>query len=383
MTAILAIEQGGEHLVPRLVLLLCGSWGLLGAMSPRVSFLSLGAVCVLAGAASAQTAPVPSRPAPPLTVPIHPAPLDEQTQAALDANKPRTYAIRIKNVSPSLMAYWLDPKNHAAPPSALPGEREAIAILKDYSLPVGVERIVAVDPQNALLIFGTPKGAQELMQTIDLLDQPRLFKVVIDLRKVAFDSTIYWIDSLAPSAKEWQSAAPTLRVTREGETEALRALVGEDRAALQSLPVLETDLNVAARLPFATLAPGTPSYGPFIPNFGRAKNFEYTMPVLPAFPNLDPDIQPRKLRELPRPKRGEVNLIPIIGADEVLNLFTFGPGLKSEVVRVPDGETVVLSGSAKAMGLVPPSPRFDSFVLCVTPHVINSAPLPAAPEPAK
>ncbi|PQV64904.1 type II and III secretion system protein [Abditibacterium utsteinense] len=39
-------------------------------------------------------------------------------------------------------------------------------------LPEGVDSIVAIDPQNALLVFGTDEGVRELQETIDFLDRP-------------------------------------------------------------------------------------------------------------------------------------------------------------------------------------------------------------------
>ena len=41
-----------------------------------------------------------------------------------------------------------------------------------FQLPEGVERVIAIDPQNVLLVSGTPAGVAQLSQTIAFLDRP-------------------------------------------------------------------------------------------------------------------------------------------------------------------------------------------------------------------
>ncbi|RYX84931.1 hypothetical protein EON83_08310 [bacterium] len=82
----------------------------------------------------------------------------------------KTFTVPIRNVKASVMAWWLDPQNQdrpqfpSVPPSPLANKQE--------KLPEGVARIVAVDPQNALLVFATFDGANQLAQTIRSLDRP-------------------------------------------------------------------------------------------------------------------------------------------------------------------------------------------------------------------
>lgn len=56
-----------------------------------------------------------------------------------------------------------------------------------FDLPEGVDRIVAVDPQNALLVFGTDEGVRELTDTIQFLDRP-LRQVEIEAQFVSVNT---------------------------------------------------------------------------------------------------------------------------------------------------------------------------------------------------
>lgn len=194
--------------------------------------------------------------------------------------KKRTFKFALKNVKPSLMAYWLDPAGHEMPPEIrkqnqlndrytappiqilggnmgassmqvaggspspydtkgvvpsssagtiggmdssqnpyIQSNSESVRTLADaqfggnnngggggrggnngggvggrggnqgvFQLPPNVDRIVAVDPQNALLVFGTPQGANELAQTINFLDRP-LRQVEIEAQFVSVNVT--------------------------------------------------------------------------------------------------------------------------------------------------------------------------------------------------
>ncbi|RYX85634.1 hypothetical protein EON83_04655 [bacterium] len=94
--------------------------------------------------------------------------------------------IRVRNIKPSLIAYWLDSANHQMPVELkvaqafgmegafqdlprLPGNANGPAELK---LPQGITRLVAIDPQNTLLAFGTKEGLQALADLIPTLDVP-------------------------------------------------------------------------------------------------------------------------------------------------------------------------------------------------------------------
>ena len=57
-----------------------------------------------------------------------------------------------------------------------------------FPLPKGVERIVAIDQQNALLVTASPDGLEELQRTIDFLDQP-LKQVEIEAQFVSVSTS--------------------------------------------------------------------------------------------------------------------------------------------------------------------------------------------------
>ena len=181
--------------------------------------------------------------------------LDEMTSSS--DTKVRTFPMRILNVKPSLLAYWLDPSNNPEPIDLRQAKQAEAAFTNHqlstqmvgpgnsqfsasgvngfggngqgfdtqgivpnnftgnpylnsnaqvrtyadaqigrnnnnnnqqngrggngrggaggggtFQLPEGVDRIVAVDPQNVLLVSGTPEGVAKLRQTIGFLDRP-------------------------------------------------------------------------------------------------------------------------------------------------------------------------------------------------------------------
>ena len=104
----------------------------------------------------------------------------------------QTYSVPIRNVKASLMAYWLDPANHELPIELGPATPEQTHQARPnkgvFQLPTGVTRIVAVDPQNTLLVFGTPEGVQQLRSTITFLDRP-LRQVEVEAQFVQMKSS--------------------------------------------------------------------------------------------------------------------------------------------------------------------------------------------------
>lgn len=156
------------------------------------------------------------------------SPLALGTAPSVQTGK-QTFKLTLKNVKPSIMAYWLDPDHHEKPselqdqaPDYSPrqpfingakvpllGDIPLIGSLfspkqkpftqpvapvtssppnpelapKFLQLPARVDRIVAIDPQNALLVFGTTEGVKALEERVAVLDKP-LQKVEIEARIV-------------------------------------------------------------------------------------------------------------------------------------------------------------------------------------------------------
>lgn len=88
-----------------------------------------------------------------------------------------TRPIRVQNVPPSLIAFWLDPKNHPLP-TRFGTKRNSLDLAANptsespFALPAGIDQIIAVDPQEVLLVIGTEAGIQNLAATVAFLDRP-------------------------------------------------------------------------------------------------------------------------------------------------------------------------------------------------------------------
>jgi len=131
----------------------------------------------------------------------------------------RWQMFRVRSIPPCILAFWLDPVDNLAPtalehwpsgnwpeawsrldPIRKPEDLRAIAFtVRDtvrsdpthaldngypnspqategeagtYELPEGIDRVVAIDPQNSLLVRGTPTALSELAIDLARLDQP-------------------------------------------------------------------------------------------------------------------------------------------------------------------------------------------------------------------
>ncbi len=331
---------------------------------------------------------------------IVPVPLDEKPQAQLELHSKRMYQVRLQNVSPSVMAFWLDPKNHPLPVELL---NEAILqggpfstrrpvfgflplksgdgidisslLLPRLPLPEGVERIVAVHPQKVLLVYGTSKGFGELSKIIAFLDRPA--------RSPQPELTVFWIDSLAPEAANWSANSLSTRIAGDAELSALESLVRADRALRVSSPPLE--ISQAPSFTFFLEKPlEAPPASPklTIPNVAEGKKFESPMPVWKADPEIDPGIQMmKKLTPDAVPRPGTGFLEPSNSSDK--NAFRIvNPAAPSQTITVSleAGKPILVLGAA--LGLISPTPRFSVAVLLVTPRVVT-APVASSPPIAR
>jgi type II secretory pathway component GspD/PulD (secretin) len=131
----------------------------------------------------AQTPPVAAlRQAQPLKVqPLQTQPLKAD---ALLGTLGQGKAIRIRNVSSDVMAYWLDPVHNKLPasfqiavespkhtllgnPMPLPGWGTGKSLL-----PGGVTQVVSIAPQNIIIAFGNTEAIQRLEDLLTVLDRP-------------------------------------------------------------------------------------------------------------------------------------------------------------------------------------------------------------------
>ncbi|BCM91416.1 hypothetical protein IAD21_03288 [Abditibacteriota bacterium] len=360
-------------------------------MSLRLCLIVAGGVGIFVSVAQAQTVTnplvVPAFPTPPLVVPITPTPLDEKSQEILEAQKLRAFVVSLKHVKPSVMAHWLDPKNHKLPDSELNYPPFPLA-LNNLVLPKGINSLTALDEGNILVLVGTVQGIAELRQTILLLDRVQVNKpwplsIIVNL-PVTFDVSICWIDSVAPGEQDWKIAASTPRIARAGELESLDALKAQDRVSLQPLLSKTVAGGETFRLPFASsdLAE-VPLFTPVIPNLSNGQKFNSLMPRINPDSDIDPGIT---LPHFPttRPGNGEeLGLMPLESSNGSSRVMVSGLGAPPTVLSLHDDDTFLLSGSATSRKLLSPSPRFDTFVLAVKVHV-DQPPIvviPAVPNP--
>lgn len=138
-----------------------------------------------------------------------------------------------------------------------------------FQLPEGVDQVVAIDPQNALLVFGTDEGVRELQDTIAFLDRP-LRQVEIEAQFIAVstaDSNNFGIDyntsqgnfnanangfALTPGAG---SSSFAVGFVRNNFQATLRALVAKNRAKLITAPRVTAINNLTASLIQTTSTP--------------------------------------------------------------------------------------------------------------------------------
>lgn len=161
----------------------------------------------------------------------------------------RNHMIRLRKVLPSLMAYWLDPANNQAPKNlAVPRpsvhqEDGAGQPVEAFKLPEGVDRIVAIDPQNAILVFGTDEGVRAVQDLLVTLDRP-LRQVEIECQFVRIsdeDLKAFGIDSLTQGAKE-----PTVHFVRGNFQSTLLNMVTQKKATVLSASRMTAINNLEA-----------------------------------------------------------------------------------------------------------------------------------------
>ncbi|HEX8463900.1 MAG TPA: hypothetical protein VF627_04715 [Abditibacterium sp.] len=145
-----------------------------------------------------------------------------------------TKAIRLKNVSPSIVAWLLDPVNHPEPvefralrQASANAEAPKKAVPGAFALPKGVKTMSAIDAQNALMVLGTEAGIAELEETIQFLDKP--------LRQVEIEAQFIEIDEAGVKELGFDFGADgpagiDFSLRRGTGEETLKALVAKGRA---------------------------------------------------------------------------------------------------------------------------------------------------------
>lgn len=109
--------------------------------------------------------------------------------SAIEAPKIKEASLELRNIKPSVMAYWLDPQHSQIAMS------ERIPLQNDFAfvtmpsrpkqgevpppidpslvvLPTGVEKLTADDSQNVLVVRGSQEGIERVSELVLLLDKP-------------------------------------------------------------------------------------------------------------------------------------------------------------------------------------------------------------------
>lgn len=335
----------------------------------------------------------------------------------------RQHMVRVRNVPPAVMAYWLDPANNTVPlqlqvsgntqgqygqqptveeglgaadqaaqgggspltqfnganSSFNPYTQRSSAELRSNAQfgggggggggaggasiqrPEGVDRIVAIDAQNALLVFGTDEGVRSLQEIISFLDRP-LRQVEIEAQFVtvrAGDSSAFgiqfnvnrngFIAGSDPGLPQTNFVTGGQQVGFVGPNfqAVLTTLVSQNRAKVITAPRVTTLNNLTASLESITQTPFVLSQSRENPVTGvittTVRLFRiFTRIGLIVTPTINADdtvtvvMQPQV--EIPTPSGipGFAN-IPIVNTQRVVT-----------IANVRDGDTIALGGLRNA-----------------------------------
>ncbi|HVF09550.1 MAG TPA: hypothetical protein VNA16_02040, partial [Abditibacteriaceae bacterium] len=238
--------------------------------------LSVLAIAVLVAAGAQQSTAEPVEPKAPATA--------ATAGEVVAAKQWRT--LRLHNVSPRIVAWWLDPAHNPMPVEfataqknlepAAPGGQfnpynpspEASPKLRKgaFELPEGIDQIIPVDPQSALLIYGTEEGVRRLETLVSYLDRP-IPQIEIEAQFVETDLAdgkafgIDWSGATNdPFTEKTTGRTPgpgtfSLGYVRGNLQAALKAMVAQGKARIVSLPRVTALNNLTASMYTSTSIP--------------------------------------------------------------------------------------------------------------------------------
>lgn len=314
-------------------------------------FLLLAALCVLTADACAQTTPPGVVPP---AVP-HPSPfgVPGSVQLAPSGTNKRVFTLTLRSIPAPLMAFWLDPKHHQPPYLARRSP------LTDFSLPKGIDRIIPLEPQKALLVFGTADAVELLQWVINRIDKPQNLTALPTIAplstraSVIFASSVYWIDSVSPQKSLFQKTTLIPHLAKESELNALADLMEQDRAIDSPLPTVMGTSGSLTVLPFSRTA--LVAMSPYALTDPRS--------------DIDPGIYAGQFNPRPFRQKDSVTMLPLLAKNGDLTIWVSGIGARSTPLLPKGDGTILLGGTAKDWGIEPPSARFDTFVLIVQPRI--------------
>lgn len=289
------------------------------------------------------TAPGP-RTAPKNARPQNAQPPMARLQIAPDQRK-RMQQIRVRNVPPSLMANWIDPAHHSVPfqfAASAPFKTPLVSP-SALALPAGIDSIVAIDPQNAILVFGTDEGVKEISDTIAFLDRP-LRQIELEIRFVQIEPGE--IGAFGIETKERDAGKESqIGFVRADYQTTLARLVGEKKAVIISAPRVTAINNLQASVGTFHTLPGTlglrDETGRFTKILPGADRISIETRV-----NVTPTINNDNTVTVLMSTSSALKIAGKPGQDQVLSPQK--GGLES-IFNVRDGDTVALSGFSQPL----------------------------------
>ena len=318
--------------------------------------------------------------------------------------------IQLQNVSPSMMAWWLDPDKHPEPVQMRGSRdnRQANPLIADKAnpdkeipaLPADIARIETLDSQNALLVVGTEAGLSELAKVVALLDKP-LRQVEVQGQFVVIspeDAKSLGI-SISSDPKKRYSAFPL----NAGTLARIAALKTQNKISVLSTPRVLAIENLTAAISsrigqpvFIDIAARLEPGGAAVKLIGAdslmlvTTNSTFTVtPTIVGDNSLQLQLAPARILQLEQPQFSSrplrpwnEDITPAQMRDEMRHNPTPSPiSLRAlegalTTVNVKDGETFALTGFN--------SHFFSSFmeddknpaqnvIILVTPHIVRRA----------
>ncbi len=305
----------------------------------------------------------------------------------------RQHMIRVRNVPPRIMAWWLDPRNNAEPMEIQISrkneemvEPRRVGKAPDaMPLPAGVQRIVPIDAQKALLVFGTDAGVKELQDLVNFLDQP-LRQVEVEGQFVQISAEdvenlpLDFKTGKNPPGPAVAKSAIAVGQVRGNFSTLLTQLVAQNKAKIIMAPRVTTHNNFAASLGTSSSQPAVIGMkgedGTFRPLFdavtqpenariGIGMSFRFTVtPSINADDTLTLLIAPMRTLQLTTSQKNNEPLL-LQKLDGVLS-----------IANVRDGDTIALTGlTTRLFAKVEDDPNApaSNVVLFVTARIVRRA----------
>lgn len=272
-----------------------------------------------------------------------------------------TRYIRVRNVPPSLMAWWLQPERHPEPMAFAQSRQNAHRFFGKvetksqpmFPVPIGLTAIVPIDPQNALLAIGTEDAIAEVEKFVTALDRP-LRQVEVEAQLIEFEHADD-MKALGIGLTGGGAQMVVKRPQREFRAE-LSRLVEAKRAKVLNSPRVTAINNLTAALWSAT---GNPAVA--------VPDVEGSVSILPAqAKGSSAETKPSTATSKTSLELADtlgVAVTPTINNDDTITLVLqvgrtvrlqdrqsgdsvslYSPSSIQTVARVRDGDTIVLGG---------------------------------------